>query len=65
MPKLVIVVISYVTLFDIQVTELTNMTIALLQAKTWQVRKTFTCDSMVWPWLDYYQYYYYYHFYSI
>ena len=33
MPKLVIVT-SYVTLFDIQVTELTNMTIALLQAKT-------------------------------
>ena len=45
MPKLVIVVISYVTLFDIQVTELINMTIALLQARTWQVRKTFTCDS--------------------
>ena len=44
MPKLVIVT-SYVTLFDIQVTELTNMTIALLQAKTWQVRQTFTCDS--------------------
>lgn len=65
MPKLVIVVISYVTLFDIQVTELTNMTIALHQAKTWQVRKTFTRDSMVWPWLDYYQYYYYYHIYSI
>ena len=34
MPKLVIVVISYVTLFDIQVTELTNMTIALHQEKT-------------------------------